>query len=168
MALPGRYVVKLTVNGKTQEQPLTLGMDPRIKTAVAELRAQFEMETGTVRGMNESFKSLAQVRSVREQLVERSTNAGNSPLSASLSAAEKKVAELEGSAESSFFGVPASGKRPENFSALNQHFGNLLAVADSADSAPTSQAQSAYREEVNALQNLGPNGQRFATRISLN
>ena len=154
IALPGRYVVKLTVNGKSQEQPFTLHMDPRIKTPVAELRAQFEMETGAVRGMNESFKALAQVRSVREQLAERSSQTENSPLSASLSAVTKKVAELEGSAESSFFGVPANGKRPENFSTLNQHFGNLLAVADSADSAPTSQAQSAYREEVEALQNL--------------
>jgi photosystem II stability/assembly factor-like uncharacterized protein len=154
MALPGRYVVKLTVNGKSQEQPLTLHMDPRIKTPAAELRTQFEMETGAVRGMNESFKSLAQVKSVGEQLAERSTSAGNSPLSASLSAVKEKVAQLEGSAESSFFGVPASGRRPENFSTLNQHFGNLLAVADSADSAPTAQAQSAYHEEVAALQNL--------------
>jgi hypothetical protein len=112
------------------------------------------METGAVRGMNESFKSLAQVKSVGEQLAERSTSAGNSPLSASLSAVKEKVAQLEGSAESSFFGVPASGRRPENFSTLNQHFGNLLAVADSADSAPTAQAQSAYHEEVAALQNL--------------
>jgi len=154
MALPGRYVVKLTVDGKSQEQPLTLHMDPRIKTPAAELRAQFEMETGAVRGMNESFKSLAQVQSVREQLAELSSSAGNSPLWASLSAVKKKVAELEGSAESSFFGVPAPGQRPENFSTLNQHFGNLLAVADSADSAPTAQAQSAYHEEVAALQNL--------------
>jgi hypothetical protein len=154
IALPGRYVVKLTVNGKTREQPLTLRMDPRIKTPVAELRAQFEMEAGSVRSMNESFKSLAQVRSVREQLAELSTEAGNSPLSASVSSVQKKVAELEGSAENSFFGVPASGKRFENFSTLNQHFGNLLVVADSADSAPTSQAQSAYHEELEALQNL--------------
>jgi photosystem II stability/assembly factor-like uncharacterized protein len=154
MALPGRYVVKLTVNGKSQEQPLTLHMDPRIKTPASELHAQFEMEMGAVRGMNESFKSLEQVRSVREQLTKRSNEAGNSPLSASLSAAQKKVAGLEGSAESSFFGGPASGKRPENFSTLNQHFGNLLAVADSADSAPTAQAQSAYHEEVEALHNL--------------
>jgi len=154
IALPGRYVVKLTVNGKSQEQPLTLHMDPRIKTPAAELRAQFEMETGAVRGMNESFKSLGQVQSVGEQLAELSTSVGNSPLSASVSAVQKKVAQLEGTAESSFFGVPASGKRPENFSTLNQHFGNLLAVADSADSAPTSQAQSAYHEELEALRNL--------------
>ena len=154
IAIPGRYVVKLTVNGKSQEQPLTLHMDPRIKTPVTELRAQFEMETGAVRGMSESFKSLQQVRSVDEQLKERSTEAGNSALSASLSAVAKKVAKLEGSVASNFFGVPASGKAPENFSTLNQHFGNLLAVADSADSAPTSQAQSVYHEELEALQNL--------------
>jgi len=154
IALPGRYIIKLTANGKSQEEPLTLHMDPRIKTPAAELRAQFEMETGAVRSMNESFKSLAQVRSVREQLAERSAEAGNSPLLATLSSVQKKVAELEGSAESSFFGLPATGKRPENFSTLNQHFGNLLAVADSADSAPTSQAQSVYHEELEALQNL--------------
>jgi len=154
MALPGRYVVKLTVNGKSQEQPLNLRMDPRIKTPTRELRAQFEMETGAVRGMNESFKSLGQVRSVQEQLTNRSTEIGSSPLAVSLSSVAKKVAELEGGAESSFFGVPANGKRPENFSTLNQHFGNLLAVADSADSAPTSQAQNVYREEVEALQTL--------------
>jgi len=154
IALPGRYVVKLTANGKSQEQPLTLHMDPRIKTPASELRAQFELEAGAVRGMNESFKSLGQVQSVGEQLAGLSSNAGNSPLSAPVSNVQKKVAQIEGSAESSFFGVPASGKRPENFSTLNQHFGNLLAVADSADSAPTSQAQSAYHQEVEALKNL--------------
>jgi len=154
MALPVRYVVKLTANGKSQEQTLTLKMDPRIKTPAGDLRAQFEMETGAVRGMNESFKSLGQVRSVQEQLTNRSTEVGSSPLAVSLSSVAKKVAELEGGAESSFFGVPANGKRPENFSTLNQHFGNLLAVADSADSAPTSQAQNVYREEVEALQTL--------------
>jgi photosystem II stability/assembly factor-like uncharacterized protein len=154
MALPGRYVVKLTAYGKSQEQPLNLRMDPRIKTPTNELRAQFEMETGAVRGINESFKSLGQVRSVHEQLTKRSTEVGNSLLSASLSIVAKKVAELEGNAESSFFGVPANGKRTENFSTLNQHFGNLLAVADSADSAPSSQAQNVYREEVEALQAL--------------
>jgi hypothetical protein len=157
IALPGRYLVKLTVNGKSQEQALTLKMDPRIKTPAGELRAQFEMETGAVRGMNESFKSLEQVRSVSEQLAERSTGATgaeSSSLSAPLSAVKKKLAELKGSAESSFFGLPPTGKRPENFSTLNQHFANLLAVADSADSVPTSQAQSAYREEMEELQTL--------------
>ena len=129
-------------------------MDPRIKTPEAGLRAQFEMETGSVRGMNESFKALAQVKSVREQLHARATAPGAASLSESISVLDKKLVALEGGAESSFFGLPASGKQPENFSTLNQHFGNLLAVADSADSAPTAQAETVYREEVEALQKL--------------
>jgi photosystem II stability/assembly factor-like uncharacterized protein len=155
MALPGRYTVKLTVDGKTLTQPLVLQMDPRIKTGEAELRAQFEMESGAVRAMNESFKMLAQVRSVREQLKERREKAGaSSAVGESLEALDKKVEELEGGTQSSFFGVPSSGKQPENLSTLHQHFAALLGVADSADAAPTTQAQTAYREEQRALKEL--------------
>jgi hypothetical protein len=153
-ALPGRYSVKLTVDGKSYTQPLTVRMDPRIKTGTADLRARYEMEAGAVRGMNESFKALAQVRSVREQLLERSAKVAPGPLADSIAAVTKKIAELEGGAESNFFGLPANGKQPENFSTLNQHFGNLLAVADRADARPTTQAQSVYREEEEALQKL--------------
>ena len=131
-------------------------MDPRIKSSEAELRAQFEMESGSVRGMNESFKMLTEVRSVREQLDERAAKLGSdtATTSDSITALKKQLAELEGGAQSSFFGVPSSAKPPENFSTLNQHFGNLLAVADSADAAPTTQAQTVYREEGEALQKL--------------
>ena len=33
--LPGTYTVKLTANGKTLTQPLTVKMDPRVKTRAA-------------------------------------------------------------------------------------------------------------------------------------
>jgi photosystem II stability/assembly factor-like uncharacterized protein len=153
-AMPGHYTVKLTVAGKTYTQPLTLKMDPRVKASEAELRAQYEMETGAVHGMNESFKALAQVQSVREQLAELSKRVGPSALADSVATVAKKVAGLEGGAESSFLGTPATGKQPENFSTLNQHFANILGVADSADSAPTTQAESVYREEQEALRKL--------------
>ena len=155
-AMPGTYTVKLTVDGKTYAQPLTLKMDPRIKSPESELRAQFEMESGSVRGMNESFKMLSEVRSVREQLEERASKLGGGPstLADSMAALKKQLAELEGGAQNSFFGVPSNGKPPENFSTLNQHFGNLLAVADSADAGPTTPAQAVYREELEALQKL--------------
>jgi hypothetical protein len=155
-ALPGTYTVKLTVDGKTYTQPLTVKMDPRIKSPETELRAQFEMESGAVKGMNESFKLLSEVRAVREQLDERAQKLGPTPgaLADSIGALKKQLGDLEGGAQRSFYGVPSSGKPPENFSTLNQHFGNLLAVADSADAAPTTQAQSVYRELTGALQTL--------------
>ncbi len=154
VALPGEYVVKLTVNGKTHTQPLTVKMDPRIKTPLADLRMQFEMQSGSVKGMNESFEALSQVRSVRAQLKERAAKAGKGALAAAIAALDKQVGELEGATQSNFFGLPPGAKPPENFSSLNQHFGGLLAVADSADAAPTTQATAVYNELEEALEKL--------------
>src|SRR6266571_160262 len=57
-------------------------------------------------------------------------------------------------ARRSFFGLPPGAKQPENFSTLNQRFGNILAVADSADAAPTTQAAAVYKELEEALEKL--------------
>jgi hypothetical protein len=56
--------------------------------------------------------------------------------------------------QAAFFGLPASGKQPENLSTLNQHFGGILTVADSADAAPTTQASVVYKELVDSLRTL--------------
>ncbi len=153
-ALPGEYVVKLTVDGKTYTQPLTVKMDPRIKTPLGDLRKQFEVQSGSVEGMNQSFGALAQVRSVRAQLKERAAKAGKGVLAAAIAALDKQAAELEGASQAAFFGLPPSGKQPENLSTLNQHFGGILAVADSADAAPTTQATAVYKELEEALDKL--------------
>jgi photosystem II stability/assembly factor-like uncharacterized protein len=146
-ALPGSYTVKLTVNGQNSTQPLTLKMDPRINTPIDELRKQYEMQMGAVEGMNDSFQSLEQAKSVREQIRDLSKEArGKDKLVKGLTALDDQCAELEGATQRSFFGVPSSGKQPENFSTLNQHFAAILAVADSADAAPTTQATNAYQD----------------------
>jgi photosystem II stability/assembly factor-like uncharacterized protein len=153
-ALPVNYTVKLTVDGKSYTQPLAVKMDPRIKTSLADLRKQFEMQSGSVEGMNASFEALAQVQSVRAQLKERAAKAGKGTAVDTIAALDKQAAELEGGTQSNFFGLPPSGKRPENFSTLNQHFGGILGVADSADAAPTTQATAVYKELEYALQTL--------------
>ena len=151
-ALPGNYTVKLTVDGKTYTQPLVVKMDPRNTASLSDLEKQFRMESGSVAGMNQSYEALAQVRSVRAQLKELSGKAKS--LGEAIRALDKKAAELEGAAQSSFYGLPPRGKQPENFSTLNQHFAGMLAVADSADAAPTTQASSLFVELRNALEFL--------------
>ncbi len=42
-AVPGDYTVMLTVGGKTFSQPLTIEMDPRVKTSAADLQQQFDL-----------------------------------------------------------------------------------------------------------------------------
>jgi len=153
-ALPGNYTVKLTVAGKSYTQPLVVKMDPRITTSTADLRKQFEMQTGAVEGMNETYTALSQLKSVRAQLKEREDKAGKGTLGEKIASLDKEAAEMEGAAQSTFLGLPPSGKQPENFSTLNQHFGNILAVADSADAAPTTQATTVYKELEEALGEL--------------
>ena len=146
-ALPGSYTVTLTVDGKSYTQPLTLKMDPRIQTPLADLRKQFDMEIGSAREMDRSFDALSQVKSVRAQVKELLGKVkGKEKLAKELATLDNECAELEGATQHSFFGVPPKGKQAENFSTLNQHFSAILSVADSADAAPTTQATSAYQE----------------------
>src|SRR5467141_3490359 len=157
--VPGNYTVKPTVDGKSYSQPLVVKMDPRIKTSLADLRKQFEMGSGSVEGMNESFEALSQVRSVRAQLKERAAKAAKGAVANAIAALDKQIGELEGAPQSNFFGLPLGAKQPEKFSSLNQHFGGLLAVADSADAAPTTQATAVHKE-------LGEDLQKLVTRWS--
>ena len=153
-ALPGNYTVKLTVDDKSYAQPLAVKMDPRITASLTDLAKQFEMQSGAVEGMNESYETLQQVQSVRAQLKDRAAKAGKGAPGNAIAALDKQAAELEGGAQRSFFGVPPSGKQPENLSTLNQHFGAILAVGDSADAAPTTQATAVYKELGDALESL--------------
>src|SRR6267154_514541 len=152
-AMPGNYTVKFTIDGKAYTQPLTVRMDPRIKTSDADLRKQFEMEAGIVEGMDATFGALQQVRALRPQLTDRASKVKGA-LADSLTALDKQVAELEGASQGAFFGVPVSGRQPETLSSLNQHFGQLLTVVDSADLAPTAQASAVYLQMEDALGGL--------------
>jgi photosystem II stability/assembly factor-like uncharacterized protein len=152
-ALPGSYSARLTVDGKQFTQPLTLKMDPRIKTPFQDLQAQAALQAGAISGMNQSFDALSQVQSVRAQLKESLAKA-KGKLADSLEELDKQCAALAGATASTFFGTPPSGKQPENFSTLNQHFGQLLGIADSADAAPTTQASKVYTELTKELDSL--------------
>jgi len=42
-AAPGDYTVTLAIGGKTFSQPLTIAMDPRVKTPAADIQEQFDL-----------------------------------------------------------------------------------------------------------------------------
>jgi hypothetical protein len=43
MVVPIKYQIRLTVDGKASVQPLTVAMDPRVKTPPADLQKQFDL-----------------------------------------------------------------------------------------------------------------------------
>jgi len=58
--LPGVYTVKLTAGGVTLSQPLTVMMDPRVKTPLTGLTQQFQLATKVCALIQESSDALKQ------------------------------------------------------------------------------------------------------------
>jgi len=65
-ALPGTYIVKLTVNGKTITQPLTVKMDPRVKAPLTGLMQQFTLATRVADMLRKDYDAIERLRRRRE------------------------------------------------------------------------------------------------------
>jgi hypothetical protein len=71
MVLPGTYTAKLTVDGQTLSQAITVVQDPRIHVAEGDLRAQFHLQQRMVAGLDVTYHAITYVQQVREALAER-------------------------------------------------------------------------------------------------
>ena len=76
--LPGTYTVRLTVDGKTQSAPLTIKMDPRVKTAPLGLEKKFESEVRLASILSESSQAVFEAGSLRDQLEKMNPQASSS------------------------------------------------------------------------------------------
>jgi len=131
--LPGNYTVRLTVDGKTFTAPLTVKMDPRIKTSPAALEKKFAVETRLASLLSESSLALLQGNSIREQLEKVSAQA-HPPAKAAIQSFEERLSTLMGAA-SGFFAPPSA---EVTLSRLNGNASTLYRQVWQADAAPTS------------------------------
>ncbi len=65
---PGRYSVRLTVDGKTFTQPLVIRMDPRVKTSQLGLEAQFQTAKNLASMLTAGSQAVLQAQFVDDQL----------------------------------------------------------------------------------------------------
>jgi len=149
--LPGRYRVRLTVAGKSMEQPLAVHMDPRIKTPADVLRQQFALSMQCYGGVLKAREATQQVRKLRVRLKELSAKGG--PLVDAVAEWEQKAAALEGS-ERRRRERPAPGPREPSLSRANADLLHLLELLQGADVAPTSQAIAACEQAQKSLETL--------------
>ena len=68
LALPGRYQVKLTVDGKTFTAPLELKLDPRVKVSAEDLEKQFSLMMRIRQDLTQVYHTVNQMEDVRKQL----------------------------------------------------------------------------------------------------
>jgi hypothetical protein len=149
-ALPGRYTVKLTVNGKSYEQPLVVKMDPRVKTPPADLEKMFRAEALLAKNVANLSAALRQAQDLQASVAARNKEAvRNAKVNETLTALDRKAAELVGAEKDPDFGIFGLAAPAGNNVTLRQALWastGLLTVVGGADGAPGADAELAVEK----------------------
>jgi len=94
---PGTYTVKLTVDGKTHSQSITVRQDPRVKTPAVAMQQVYSLTSAAYFGATEARDAQERARSLRTQVAERLAKASG-PAKTALEAFDKKVGAIAGAA----------------------------------------------------------------------
>lgn len=105
---PGQYVVDLTVNGETISRPLTVRLDPRVRTPEPELRALFAATHDLYSRAAGAAFGITQIDDLRAQLDERRKTAADRPIAATLAEFDAQLLRVRGEP------VRARGRRGGN------------------------------------------------------
>jgi hypothetical protein len=131
-ALPGTYTVRLTVDGKSLTAPLTVKMDPRVKTSLAGLQKKFQAETRLASVMTQTNQALSEGASIRAQLDKLNASASNDVKNA-VTEFDKKLVQVLG-ARGGFSAPPAT---EVTLSRVNSDAGTLYQEVWQVDAEPT-------------------------------
>ena len=132
-AMPGNYIVKLTVDGKTYTQPLHVKMDPRVKTGLADLQKQHDLSLQCYEYRKQVMDILKETGNLQQQ-VKTLLPKSSGQLATDLKTLSNNIKAMENA-------TPAS-QQPA-FNRLNGAFGSLLNTIHDTDMPPTSQVTEA-------------------------
>jgi photosystem II stability/assembly factor-like uncharacterized protein len=148
MALPGKYSVRMTVDGvPAQAQTFTLVKDPRSKASQADLIEQFNFLTKIRDRVSEANNAVRTIRNLRSQLAARRkslSDAQRSELDASSATMMSRLSAIE----AEIYQVKnQSGQDPLNYPIrLNNKIAALAGVVASTDAKPTDQSYTVFND----------------------
>ncbi len=152
--LLGNYNVKLTVNGKTYTQSLTVKGDPRVKTSTADLKMIHDLSLECYKGIKESMTALTEIETLKKQLKTLIPQSG-APLTNSLTDFEKQLSNFET--------VP-QGSSQSSFSRLESALSSVFNILQDTDMPPTLQTIAAINENVAKQKALSAQWKSFKTK----
>jgi predicted RND superfamily exporter protein len=143
--VPGIYQVRLTIDGKTQNQSLTVIMDPRSPATPEVLAQQLHLGQQIFAETIEAHRALAEIASVQKQLADiqqkleqNKSGARSTTLKAALAEAQSGIARILTNKEQA---TENSGLK-DAYTAV----ASALRVVESGDRAVPSQAIALYKE----------------------
>ena len=150
-AIPGIYQLRLTVDGKTQNQSLKVIMDPRASATPEELTQQLQLGQQIFGETIETRRALAEIGSVQKQLADiqlkvsqpkldqQKLGAQNGQLKSALTEAQSSIDKIMANKEHA---ADAGPGLQDAYNAL----ASSLRVVESGDRAVPSQAIAVYKE----------------------
>ncbi len=147
-APPGQYTVKLSVNGQSYTQPLTVKMDPRVKTPAGDLLKQFELAQRINSDSSRVSRAALDANPLREELkaLEQKVQ-GKTALGKALAALSRMMNTVAGAppANPESYSINESGPDQASLRYLAGALGGLEALVESADVAPGPDAVAAFQ-----------------------
>jgi len=133
--LPGSYTVVLTANRKSYSQPLTVKMDPRVKTSAADLSQQLQLSQRLYTQLQTLAPAVEQANATHKQLKEVRLKLSEGMLAAAVDQIDQKVQDVTGGTTRR----PGAGTEPPTLGAMRTRYLALLNALQEADLAPTTQ-----------------------------
>ena len=149
-APPATYRVRLTVDGKTQLQPLTVKRNPLYSDVTdADLQAQFDMAIKIRDKVSEANQTVIDIRRVKAQVADRLAKSAD----ATLTDVGQKLTASAADVEDDVYQVQnQSGQDPLNFPIkINNRLASLLGVVSRGDGRPTSNIPEIFQIQAGQL-----------------
>ena len=149
-APPGRYTVRLTVDGREQTKPIVVRRSPLFKDVTdADLRAQFALAIKIRDKVSEANGAVVQIRGIKREATERVTKNGDAKLKET---GDKLTTNLSDVEDDIYQVKNRSGQDPLNFPIkINNRLANLQRVVSSADGRPIANAPVLFAEYTKQL-----------------
>ena len=141
---PGSFTVKLTVNGKTYEQPIVVKADPRVKTPALAMQQVYSLSKAMYYGALDTQAKARQVRGIRDQIAARKAQATGATAEA-LSALDKTLEAIVGTVAGA-----------DSLTGASSGLAGVMNVLQGADVRPTTvQLTAIARARTNATRAMG-------------
>ena len=153
MALPGKYKVRLTVDGEAQEQEFEILSDPRSKSSPAELQAQFDLLMQIRDKLTETHETIVDIREVRKQMNAFTDRIKADSTYKDLVDAAKEVDKQMTEVEKALYQTKnRSNQDPLNFPIkLNNKLAHLGSLTSVGNYPPTQQAKEFFKEVTSKI-----------------
>ena len=140
--MPGMYTVVLTANGKSYSQPLTVKMDPRVKTPESGLAQQFALSQELYGQLTTLAPAVEQAIDARKQLKIIRQKLSEGTLAAAVDQMDQKLQALVGGGGRR----PGAGTEAPTLAGMRTRYLALFNVFQEADVAPSTQAAGAVKD----------------------